>query len=101
MIQGTTPTIRLRFPFDARMLYSIDVSFLSGHPDEAKVILTKTIGYGDITGTDAVLELTQEETRLMDGLTVAEVRARTKTGKVLGFRHAPLWMRRTVGEAVL
>lgn len=101
MIQGTTPLIKLRFPFDARMLHSVDVSFLSGTPDDAKVLLSKRVMSDEITESDVTLELTQEETRLMDGLTVVEVRTLTKTGKVLGFKHVPMWMRRTVGEAVL
>lgn len=37
----------------------------------------------------------------MDGLTTIEVRAKTKTGGVVGFRHVPKWTRKTVSQVNL
>lgn len=98
MIQGTTPTIRLRFPFDARLLDTVEVNFIDGTASD-QIVLTKTID----TVVSEVIEipLTQEETRLMEGLTTVEVRARTKTGGVIGFRHVPKWTRKTVSKVDL
>ena len=95
MIQGTTPVLRLKFPFNARLLAEIEVSFITGTSRDAHVILVKTVD--NPTEEDHVdISLTQEETRMMEGLTLIEVRARTLTGGVIGFKHVPKFMRKTV-----
>ena len=100
MIQGTTPVLRLKFPFNARLLSKIEVSFIAGTPCDAHVILVKTVD--NPTEEDHVdISLTQEETRMMEGLTLIEVRARTLTGGVIGFKHVPKFMRKTVNEGIL
>ena len=100
MIQGTTPVLRLKFPFNARLLAEIEVSFITGTSRDAHVILVKTVD--NPTGEDHVdISLTQEETRMMEGLTLIEVRARTLTGGVIGFKHVPKFMRKTVNEGIL
>ena len=100
MIQGTTPVLRLKFPFNARLLAEIEVSFITGTSRDAHVILVKTVD--NPTEEDHVyISLTQEETRMMEGLTLIEVRARTLTGGVIGFKHVPKFMRKTVNEGML
>ena len=100
MIQGTTPVLRLKFPFNARLLAEIEVSFITGTSRDAPVILVKTVD--NPTEEDHVdISLTQEETRMMEGLTLIEVRARTLTGGVIGFKHVPKFMRKTVNEGIL
>ena len=100
MIQGTTPVLRLKFPFNARVLAEIEVSFITGTSRDAHVILVKTVD--NPTEEDHVdISLTQEETRMMEGLTLIEVRARTLTGGVIGFKHVPKFMRKTVNEGIL
>ena len=100
MIQGTTPVLRLKFPFNARLLAEIEVSFITGTSSDAHVILVKTVD--NPTEEDHVdISLTQEETRMMEGLTLIEVRARTLTGGVIGFKHVPKFMRKTVNEGML
>ena len=100
MIQGTTPVLRLKFPFNARLLAEIEVSFITGTSRDAHVILVKTVD--NPTEEDHVdISLTQEETRMMEGLTLIEVRARTLTGGVIGFKHVPKYMRKTVNEGIL
>lgn len=100
MIQGTTPIIRLTFPFDARLLEKVEVSFLKGRPyGDPEIALSKTIT--EIDDERIEIPLTQEETRLMDGLTIIEVRAKTLTGGVIGFSHVPKVMRRTASEVDL
>ena len=102
MIQGTTPIIRLSFPFDARLLDTVEVSFIDGSASpDAEIILSKTIGSDAIVSESIEIPLTQKETRLMEGLTTIEVRAKTKTGGVIGFRHAPKWVRRTISQVGL
>lgn len=100
MIQGTTPTIRLTFPFDARLLEKVEVSFLIRRAyGDPEIILSKTIT--DIEDEKIYIPLTQEETRLMVGLVIIEVRARTLTGDVIGFAHVSKMMRRTASEVDL
>ena len=100
MIQGTTPVLRLKFPFNARLLAEIEVSFITGTSRDAHVILVKTVD--NPTEEDHVdISLTQEETRMREGLTLIEVRARTLTGGVIGFKHVPKYMRKTVNEGIL
>ena len=100
MIQGTTPVLRLKFPFNARLLAEIEVSFITGTSRDAHVILVKTVE--NPTEEDHVdIPITQEETRMMEGLTLIEVRARTLTGGVIGFKHVPKFMRKTVNEGML
>ena len=100
MIQGTTPVLRLKFPFNARLLAEIEVSFITGTSRDARVILVKTVE--NPTEEDFVdIPITQEETRMMEGLTLIEVRARTLTGGVIGFKHVPKFMRKTVNEGML
>ena len=100
MIQGTTPVLRLKFPFNARLLAEIELSFITGTSRDAHVILVKTVD--NPTEEDHVdISLTQEETRMMEGLTLIEVRARTLTGGVIGFKHGPKFMRKTVNEGIL
>ena len=100
MIQGTTPVLRLKFPFNARLLAEIEVSFITGTSRDVHVILVKTVD--NPTEEDHVdISLTQEETRMMEGLTLIEVRARTLTGGVIGFKHVPKFMRKTVNEGML
>lgn len=100
MIQGTTPTIRLTFPFDARLLEKVEVSFLKGRSyGDPEIALSKTVT--EITDERIEIPLTQEETRLMDGLTIIEVRAKTLTGGVIGFSHVAKVMRRTASEVDL
>ena len=100
MIQGTTPVLRLKFPFNARLLAEIEVSFITGTSCDAHVILVKTVD--SPTEVDHVdIPLTQEETRMMEGLIQIEVRARTLTGGVIGFKHVPKFMRKTVNEGML
>ena len=100
MIQGTTPVLRLKFPFNARLLAEIEVSFITGTSRDAHVILVKTVD--NPTEEDHVdISLTQEETRMMEGLTLIEVRARTLTGGVIGFKHVPKFMRKTINEGIL
>lgn len=101
MIQGTTPTIRLKFPFDARLLETVEVNFIDGGGASSDIVLSKTIGAASITKEVIEIPLTQEETRLMEGLTTIEVRAKTKTGGVVGFRHVPKYTRKTVSQVVL
>ena len=99
MIQGTTPVLRLKFPFNARLLAEIEVSFITGTSRDAHVILVKTVD--NPTEEDHVdISLTQEETRMMEGLTLIEVRARTLTGGVIGFKHVPKFMRKTINEGI-
>lgn len=99
MIQGTTPIIRLSFPFDARLLDEVEVNFIRGSASPgADIALSRTICSDAITSDVIEIPLTQDETRLMEGLTTIEVRARTKTGGVIGFRHTPKWMRRTISQ---
>ena len=100
MIQGTTPTIRLKFPFDARLLETVEVNFIDGTAS-SDIVLSKTIEAAAITKEVIEIPLTQEETRLMEGLTTIEVRAKTKTGGVVGFRHVPKWTRKTVSQVDL
>lgn len=99
MIQGTTPAIRLTLPFDARMCSHIRVAFISG-PDR-KEVLSKDIEDSDITESTVLVPLTQEETRLMEGLVVLEVRAKTRTGQIIGFDPEPLIMADLVDEVEL
>lgn len=99
MIQGTTPTLRLKFPFDARLLDTVEVNFIESTAFSQEVVLSKTIDM--ITEDTISITLTQDETRLMEGLATVEVRAKTKTGGVIGFRHVPKWMHKTVGQEVL
>ena len=99
MIQGTTPVLRLKFPFNARLLAEVEVSFITGTSRDAHVILVKTVD--NPTEEDHVdISLTQEETRMMEGLTLIEVRARTLTGGVIGFKHVPKFMRKTINEGI-
>ena len=100
MIQGTTPTIRLKFPFDARLLETVEVNFIDGGAS-SDIVLSKTIGAASITKEVIEIPLTQEETRLMEGLTTIEVRAKTKTGGVVGFCHVPKYTRKTVSQVIL
>ncbi|MGN0138268.1 MAG: hypothetical protein ACI381_06665 [Candidatus Methanomethylophilaceae archaeon] len=100
MIQGTTPIIRLKFPFSPRLLAEIEVSFIAGTSRDAHVVLSKVFDPGNAEES-VDIPLTQEETRLMEGLTVIEVRAKTLTGGVIGFKHVPKYMRKTVSEVVL
>ena len=100
MIQGTTPVLRLKFPFNARLLAEIEVSFITGTSRDAHVILVKTVDNPTEEG-HVDISLTQEETRMMEGLTLIEVRARTLTGGVIGFKHVPKFMRKTVNEGIL
>lgn len=101
MIQGTTPTLRLKFPFDARLLDTVEVNFIEGTSLAQEVVLTKTITSDMIVEDTISITLTQDETRLMEGLATVEVRAKTKTGGVIGFKHVPKWMRKTIGQEVL
>ena len=100
MIQGTTPVLRLKFPFNARLLAEIEVSFITGTSRDAHVILVKTVD-NPTEENHVDISLTQEETRMMEGLTLIEVRARTLTGGVIGFKHVPKFMRKTVNEGML
>ena len=100
MIQGTTPVLRLKFPFNARLLAEIEVSFITGTSRDAHVILVKKVE--NPTEEDFVdIPITQEETGRMEGLTPIEVRARTLTGGVVGVKHVPKFMRKTVNEGML
>ena len=64
------------------------------------MILVKTVD--SPTEVDHVdIPLTQEETRMMEGLILIEARARTLTGGVIGFKHVPKFMRKTVNEGIL
>ena len=101
MIQGTTPRLRLKFPFDARLLDTIDVTFIDGSVGNPEIVLTKTLTSDMIDSETVDIDLTQEESRLMEGLTTVEVRAKTKTGGVIGFRHVPKWVRKTVSQVDL
>ena len=76
------------------------MSFITGTSCDAHVILVKTVD--SPTEVDHVdIPLTQEETRMMEGLIQIEVRARTLTGGVIGFKHVPKYMRKTVNEGIL
>ena len=97
MIQGTTPTIRLTLPFDARWLKKMEVAFVSGSPYKQRVVLTKTIT--DFPSEKVLIPLTQTETRLMEGLVTIEVRAKTPEGDVIGSRHIPKIMQ-TIASGV-
>ena len=100
MIQGTTPTLRLKFPFNVRVLTEVQVDLIQGSGRDAHVVLTKTVS-GAINSEFIDIPITQEETRLMEGLTLIEVRAKTLTGGVIGFKHVPKFMRKTVNEGML
>lgn len=96
MIQGSTPSIRLTLPFDARLCSLIRVAFISG--PERQVVLEKQIPRSELTAETVIIRLTQEETRLMEGLVVLEVRAKPLNGGVVAFEPAPLIMADLVDE---
>ncbi len=53
MIQGTTPKLRLRFPFDARLLDTINVTFVDGSVGTPEIVLTKALTF-DIIDSETV-----------------------------------------------
>lgn len=99
MFQGSTPKIRLTPPFDARLCSLIRVAFVTGR--EREVVLTKEVRQSEIMHEYVTIPITQEETRLMEGLVVLEVRARMMNGEVVTFVPEPVVMAELIDEAMV
>lgn len=77
MIRGTTPTLNFTLPFACSTITACSIAFAQ----DEDIVLEKTLGDCQTNGNTLSVELTEEETLLLDSRKVLEIQVRCACGE--------------------